>query len=67
MSKNRINIKSLKIIDKIEGIRKKNNVNWMNILRISFKYSPDETAKVMAKIYSDDDKISKLVKKLIKK
>ena len=33
----------------------------MNILRISFKYSPDETAKVMAKIYSDDDKISKLV------
>ena len=39
----------------------------MNILRISFKYSPDETAKVMAKIYSDDDKISKLVKKLIKK
>jgi len=55
------------IINEIENIRKKNNVNWMNILRISFKYSPDETAKVMAKIYSDDDKISKLVKKLIKK
>ena len=39
----------------------------MNILRISFKYSPNQTAKVMAKIYSDDIKISKLVKKLIKK
>ena len=59
--------KNEKIIDKIENIRKKNNVNWMNILRISFKYSPDKTAKVMAKIYSDDIKISKLVKKLTKK
>ena len=56
-----------KIIDKIENIRKKNNVNWMNILRISFKHSPYKTAKVMSKIYSDDIKISKLVKKLTKK
>lgn len=59
--------KSENIINEIENIRKKNNVNWMNILRISFKYSPDETAKVMAKIYSDDIRISKLVKKIIKK
>ena len=59
--------KNEKIIDKIENIRKKNNVNWMNILRISFKYSPHTTAKVMSKIYSDDIKISKLVKKLTKK
>ena len=59
--------KSENIINEIENIRKKNNVNWMNILRISFKHSPDETAKVMAKIYSDDIRISKLVKKLIKK
>jgi len=42
MSKNRINIKRLKIIDKIEGIRKKNNVNWMNVLRLAFKYAPRE-------------------------
>ena len=55
------------IINQIENIRKKNNVNWMNILKISFKYSPNQTARVMAKIYSDDIKISKLVKKLIKK
>ena len=57
----------LSVIKSIENIRKKNNVNWMNILRISFKYSPNQTARVMAKIYSDDIKISKLVKKLIKK
>jgi hypothetical protein len=55
----------LKIISQIENIRKKNNVNWMNILRIAFKYSPKATAKVMSKIYLDDQKISSLVKKLL--
>jgi hypothetical protein len=55
----------LKIISQIENIRKKNNVNWMNILRIAFKYSPKATAKVMSKIYLDDQKISYLVKKLL--
>ena len=55
----------LKIISKIENIRKKNNVNWMNILRIGFKYSPKATAKIMSKIYLDDQKISYLVKKLL--
>jgi len=57
--------KYLKIINKIENIRKKNNVNWMNILRIAFKYSPKETANVMSKIYIDDQKIGSLVKKLL--
>ena len=57
--------KYLKIISQIENIRKKNNVNWMNILRIAIKYNPKSTAQVMLKIYSDDKKISTLVKKLI--
>jgi len=56
--------KSNKIINNIENIRKKNNTNWMDILRIAFKYSPKETAKIMSKIYSEDSKISKLSKKL---
>mgnify|MGYP006087868513 FL=1 len=54
----------LKIINKIEKIRKKNNVNWMNILRLAFKHSPREAAHIMSKIYLDDSRISKLVKKL---
>lgn len=58
--------KYLKIIGQIESIRKKNNVNWMNILRLAFKHSPKESAKIMSKIYVDDSRISKLVKKLIK-
>ena len=58
--------KYLKIIKQIENIRKKNNVNWMNLLRLAFKSSPKKTAKIMSKIYVDDNKIGKLVKKLIK-
>tara|TARA_B100000282_G_scaffold294579_1_gene272006 strand:- start:976 stop:1605 length:630 start_codon:yes stop_codon:yes gene_type:complete len=57
----------LKLIQKIEKIRKKNNSNWMDILKIAFKYAPDETAKTMAQIYKEDSNISKLTKKLSKK
>ena len=55
----------LKIILQIENIRKKNNVNWMNILRVAYKNNPKATAEIMSKIYTDDKKISYLVKKLI--
>lgn len=37
----------------------------MNILRIALKYNPKATAKVMSKIYFDDQRISLLVKKLL--
>ena len=56
----------LRIINKIENIRKKNNVNWMNILRLAFKKIPKEAAKIMSLIYKDDASITKLVKKLSK-
>ncbi len=56
----------LKIIDQIEEIRGKNNVNWMNILRLSFEKSPKQTAKILSKIYVDDKRIGNLARKLIK-
>ena len=55
-----------KIIDEIEKIRSKNNSNWMDILRLAFKYNPKDAAKTMSKIYVDDAKIGKLAKKLTK-
>ena len=58
--------KFYKIIDQIEKCRSKNNVNWMNVLRLAFKYDPKGAAKIVAKIYSDDLKIGKLAKKLTK-
>ena len=54
------------IINKIEKIRSKNNTSWMQILKIAFKSSPKETAKVLSKIYLDDKKINKMAKKLLK-
>ena len=54
----------LKIIESISKIRSKNNSNWMQILKIAFKYSPKEASKAMKNIYYYDKKISQLVKKL---
>ena len=48
--------KNLKIINKIQKIRSKNNVNWMNILRLAFKYDPNNASKIMSKINTDDKK-----------
>ena len=54
----------LKIIKQIKKIRSKNNVNWMNILRLAFKDSPDEAREIVSKINVDDTRISELLKKL---
>ena len=60
------NINYLKIIDQIEKIRSKNNVNWMNVLRLAFKLDPNNSIKIMKKINYDDKKISELLNKLTK-
>ena len=54
------------IINQIEKIRKKNNTNWMDLLRLAFKSNPKEASRIMSKIYQDDARISKLAKKLSK-
>ena len=56
----------LTIISKIEKIRSKNNVNWMNILRLAFKLDSKNASKIMSKINYDDKRISNLLKKLSK-
>tara|TARA_A100000164_G_C21182398_1_gene441158 strand:- start:80 stop:283 length:204 start_codon:yes stop_codon:yes gene_type:complete len=55
-----------KIIDQIEKARSKNNVNWMNLVRLSFSLDYKKTSKILAQIYKDDQKISNLAKKLTK-
>jgi methionyl-tRNA formyltransferase len=61
---NQIKMTDLEIINEIEKIRNKNNVNWMDILRLSFKYAPDEARQIMSKINNDDNQISELLKQL---
>ena len=52
--------KYLNIINKIEKVRSKNNVNWMDVLRVALKHAPDETIKLMKNINQKDKKISNL-------
>ena len=56
----------LKIIDEIEKVRTKNNVNWMDVLRLAIIHAPDDTKKLMKKINDEDNKISKLFEELSK-
>ena len=54
----------LEIIDEIEKVRTRNNVNWMDVLRLAFKHSPEEAKLLMKRIDHEDTRISSLVKKL---
>ena len=57
-------MKDFEIIDEIEKGRSKNNINWMNILRLAFKHAPKDTREIISKINKDDSEISELLKKL---
>jgi methionyl-tRNA formyltransferase len=57
----------LKIIDEIEQVRNRNNINWMNLLRIVAIESPDKLTKIVNDINSSDIEISKLLTKLVNK
>lgn len=54
----------LEVIDEIEKVRTRNNVNWMDVLRLAFKHSPEEAKLLMKKIDHEDNRISSLVRKL---
>lgn len=56
----------LKFIDQIEGIRLKNNKNWMDLLRLSLELDFDKTSKIIKEICKDDKRISILAKKIHK-
>ncbi len=53
-----------KIIDQIEKCRSKNNINWMNVLRLAYSKAPKQSIKIFSQIYREDKKISNLAKKL---
>ena len=52
------------IINQIEDVRKNNNVNWMDILRLAFDKSPLKARAIFKKVFQDDKKINKLSKKI---
>ncbi|MDC0235174.1 hypothetical protein OAK09_02400 [Candidatus Marinimicrobia bacterium] len=56
----------LKIIDEVEKVRTKNNVNWMDVLRLAFIHAPEESKKLMKKINQEDNRVSELFAQLSK-
>lgn len=56
----------LEIIDELQKARENNNINWMNILRLAFKNSPEEARKIISKINKKDNEISLILEKLSK-
>ena len=58
------NLKLENVIKKIEDTRKKNNVNWMNLLKLSFKNNPRDTKIIFSKIKKTDRKINNLANKI---
>jgi hypothetical protein len=55
------------IINKVQRIRAKNNKNWMDLLKLAFKYAPKDASKIMKRINTADNQISLEIKKLGKK
>lgn len=60
--RNKVNYK--KLINKIELTRKRNNLNWMELLKLSYNLSPLATNNIFKKIAKEDKKINILSKKL---
>ena len=61
-----VNKKYEKIFDNIEKVRSKNNKNWIDILRLAFKHSPNEAKKIFKEIVKKDKQLIKLAKDLHK-
>ena len=66
MKKKKLIQKKIKIINEIQSVRSKNNINWMGILKVAFKHAPEESSKILNKIFQEDKKITKLTRKLTK-
>jgi len=59
--------KELKIFNRIENIRSKNNKNWMDLLRLAYDSNPNKTLSILSKIISKDQALVKLASQLKKK
>lgn len=52
------------IVDQITTIRTRNNINWMQLLRIALKYAPEEARPVLLAIHACDEEVGDLVRML---
>ena len=63
--KNKV-MSDLEIIDAVEEVRKGNNTNWMDLVRLAFEVAPEKARPIFAKINDGDGNISQLLDQLAK-
>ena len=56
--------KSNQVFKQIENVRKRNNKNWMAILKLAYDVRPKETLKILDQILKKDSQLINLAKKL---
>lgn len=50
----------IKIFDKIEKVRAKNNKNWMDLLRLAYYHDPKNTTIILNRIIKKDQTLIKI-------
>jgi len=53
------------LIEQISEVRRLNNVNWMELLRIAFEADPDRTKAVLQRIEDCDGEVTRLMRELV--
>lgn len=54
------------LIDAIERIRAENNRHWMNLVRLAFKFAPDDARAILRNIQRLDGDVRRLTQELAK-
>lgn len=57
-------VRDMRLVDEIQQVRTRNNVNWMDLLRVGLTHAPNETKEILNRINADDNKIAELLKAL---
>lgn len=52
------------LIDAIEQLRARNNVNWMNVVRLCFELAPDRARAILQEIERVDGEVRRLTREL---
>jgi len=58
--------KADRVLRQIEAARSKNNLNWMEVLRIALDAAPEKTLKCIRRIHQKDTQISRYLGRLLK-
>ncbi len=52
------------LIDEMQEIRKENNINWMDLVRLAFKLDPVRAKSIMVQIVKNDQEVNQVLRKL---